>query len=97
MGKSKVPGVPEHSDGASHGGCASQDKGRDGASEDQGHEDSSPTRSQVAAALNVLSSGGESQHNVHRQDGQRLASPSGGEPQQVAAALDVLSSVENVD
>jgi len=65
--------------------------------EQQGHEDSSPTRSQVAAALNVLSSGGESQHNVHRQDGQRLASPSGGEPQQVAAALDVLSSVENVD
>ena len=27
-----VHGVPEHSDGSSHGGCASQDKGRDGAS-----------------------------------------------------------------
>ena len=52
--------------------------------EQQGHEDSSPTRSQVAqvtAALNVLSSGGESKHNVHRQDGQQFASPSGGEPQ----------------
>mmetsp|Transcript_38467 Transcript_38467/g.85877 ORF Transcript_38467/g.85877 Transcript_38467/m.85877 type:complete len:311 (-) Transcript_38467:182-1114(-) len=49
--------------------------------EQQGHEDSSPTRSQVAAALNALSSWGESQHIVHRQDGQRLASPSGGEPQ----------------
>eukprot|EP00614_Pseudopedinella_elastica_P014535 CAMPEP_0172581868 /NCGR_PEP_ID=MMETSP1068-20121228/1233_1 /TAXON_ID=35684 /ORGANISM="Pseudopedinella elastica, Strain CCMP716" /LENGTH=75 /DNA_ID=CAMNT_0013374997 /DNA_START=262 /DNA_END=489 /DNA_ORIENTATION=+ len=51
----QVPGVPEHADGASNA-----------------DEDSSLTRSQVAqvtAALNVLSSGGESQYNVHRQDG----------------------------
>ena len=48
--------------------------------EQEGHEGSSLTRSQVAqvaAALNVLSSGGESQNKVHRQDGQQLASPSG--------------------
>eukprot|EP00614_Pseudopedinella_elastica_P027557 CAMPEP_0172644232 /NCGR_PEP_ID=MMETSP1068-20121228/239105_1 /TAXON_ID=35684 /ORGANISM="Pseudopedinella elastica, Strain CCMP716" /LENGTH=455 /DNA_ID=CAMNT_0013458423 /DNA_START=71 /DNA_END=1439 /DNA_ORIENTATION=- len=36
-----VLGVPEHSDGASHGGCASQDKGRDGASKYQGLDDTS--------------------------------------------------------
>mmetsp|Transcript_38462 Transcript_38462/g.85863 ORF Transcript_38462/g.85863 Transcript_38462/m.85863 type:complete len:363 (-) Transcript_38462:182-1270(-) len=91
-GASKVLGVPEHSDGASHGGCASQDKGRDGASKYQGLDDTSGGSSHG----DVSSSGGCASQDKGR-DGASKAQGQAGRDGESSSVGDAASQGQGQD